>query len=186
MIASTTYIGLGSNIGPSEKILCQALAQIHQLPQTKLTRISAFYRSKPVGPQDQPDFINAVACIKTDLSPNDLLLTLNQIEQQYGRKRTKRWGPRTIDLDILLYDQLMIQTEVLTIPHVELTNRTFVLCPLLEIAPDLTMPDGLAIKDLLAKFGRNQYPMAIFPDPPVLYDLRTTLLAQTCTTPTKI
>lgn len=150
------YIALGSNLAQPIQQLNQALQAIAHLPNTQLNRVSSFYQSKPLGPQDQPDYVNAVACITTDFAPLELLEQLQQIEQQQGRIRLRRWGERTLDLDILLYDDLVLQTERLTIPHYDMQNREFVIIPLIEIAPDLILPNGKKLEDLAEKFvGHN-------------------------------
>lgn len=150
------YIALGSNLAQPIQQLNQALQAIAHLPNTQLNRVSSFYQSKPLGPQDQPDYVNAVACITTDFAPLELLEQLQKIEQQQGRIRLRRWGERTLDLDILLYDDLVLQTERLTIPHYDMQNREFVIIPLLEIAPDLILPNGKKLEDLAEKFvGHN-------------------------------
>ncbi|TCK01912.1 2-amino-4-hydroxy-6-hydroxymethyldihydropteridine diphosphokinase [Volucribacter psittacicida] len=146
------YIALGSNLAQPIQQLNQALQAIAHLPNTQLNRVSSFYQSKPLGPQDQPDYVNAVACIITDFAPFELLEQLQKIEQQQGRIRLRRWGERTLDLDILLYDDLVLQTERLTIPHYDMQNREFVIIPLIEIAPDLILPNGKKLKDLAEKF----------------------------------
>jgi 2-amino-4-hydroxy-6-hydroxymethyldihydropteridine diphosphokinase len=109
---------------------------------------SPFYRSKPVGPQDQPDFVNGAALLDTRLEPLALLDHLQAIEQAHGRQRLKRWGPRTLDLDLLLYGSQTFEDERLTLPHPELSNRDFVLQPLLDLTPDLALPDGRTIASL--------------------------------------
>ncbi len=132
----TVFIGLGSNIENPLEQLRQAKSAIAQLSQTYIIAASSLYQSKPVGPQDQPDFLNAVLCIATEFSPQQLLAALQQIEQQQGRQRIQHWGPRTLDLDILLFDDQMIDQPDLKIPHPEMLNRAFVLVPLAEIAPE--------------------------------------------------
>ena len=149
------YIALGSNLSaPSDqlKIALQALAT---LSQTQLLKVSSFYCSKPLGPQDQPDFINAVAAIETALSPLELLDQLQQIEQQQGRIRQRRWGERTLDLDILLYGNQVIDSERLTVPHYDMTNREFVIIPLYEIAAELVLPNGQRLGELAMQFQQH-------------------------------
>ncbi|WP_020396711.1 2-amino-4-hydroxy-6-hydroxymethyldihydropteridine diphosphokinase [Thiolinea disciformis] len=144
------YIGLGSNLGDSLSTLQAALNRLHQHANISLHKTSSFYRSKPVGPQDQPDYINAVAELETDLSAVHLLKVLLAVEQDYGRVREAglRWGPRTLDLDLLLYGNETIDLPQLRVPHPFLTEREFVLIPLLEIAPDLCLPQGERLSDL--------------------------------------
>ncbi|MEX1199960.1 MAG: 2-amino-4-hydroxy-6-hydroxymethyldihydropteridine diphosphokinase [Methylophaga sp.] len=134
------YIGLGSNLeAPAEQIKT-ALTDLQSLPATQLLKTSSLYASPPMGPQDQPDYINAVALLDTTLSAHDLLNALQAIEQQHGRQRKRHWGERTLDLDILLYGQQMIEDERLSVPHPGLTQRAFVIYPLLEIAGDINIP----------------------------------------------
>lgn len=143
------YVALGSNLLNPLQQVEQALQELKQLPNTELKKVSRIYQSAAIGP-DQDDFINAVALLETDLSPLALLNALQTLEQLHQRERIQHWGPRTLDLDILLYDQQVIQSERLTIPHAFLTQRAFVLLPLLDINPDLQLPDGSYIKHYLA------------------------------------
>ena len=150
------YIGLGANLEQPVAQLQQAVQALKQLAQSTLVAVSGFYGSKPMGPQDQPDYVNAVAAIDTTLTAEQLLDALQQIEQQQGRKRkAERWGPRTLDLDILLYGNQVIATERLTVPHYGLRVREFVLYPLYEIAPQLNLPDGTVLSSLLAQVSQN-------------------------------
>jgi 2-amino-4-hydroxy-6-hydroxymethyldihydropteridine diphosphokinase len=134
------FIGLGSNLGESRDQLRQAIADIGRLPDTRLLAQSALYRSAPVGYLDQPDFVNAVVKIATSLTPQQLLSALLHIELRHGRERTFHNAPRTLDLDVLLYDDLQMHEPGLTIPHPQMHSRAFVLQPLLEIAPDCAIP----------------------------------------------
>lgn len=134
------FIGLGSNLGESCDQLRLAIADIDHLPGTRLLASSAFYRSAPVGYLDQPDFVNAVVKIETDLAPRQLLSALLGIERKHGRERTFANAPRTLDLDVLLYGDLQIDEPGLTIPHPHMHRRAFVLQPLLDIAPDCMIP----------------------------------------------
>ncbi|TNG94109.1 2-amino-4-hydroxy-6-hydroxymethyldihydropteridine diphosphokinase [Pasteurellaceae bacterium USgator11] len=149
---SAVYIALGSNLDNPTAQLQSAVRALDALPNTQVTAVSAFYRSKPLGPQDQPDFINAVAAIETALLPLDLLDHLQHIEQQQGRVRLRRWGERTLDLDILLYGDLVIESERLSVPHYDMANREFVIVPLYEIAPRLRLPNGEKLTGLADKF----------------------------------
>lgn len=142
------YIGLGSNLEDPAAQLAAALSALAALPDTRLIAQSPFYRSKPVGPQDQPDFVNGAALLETGLNPLALLDHLQAIEQAHGRKRLKHWGPRTLDLDLLLFGDQSINNDRLTVPHAELANRDFVLQPLLDLTPDLTLPDGRDLSSL--------------------------------------
>ncbi len=136
MTTHTVYIGLGANLNQPLEQLRQAKIAIAQLPKTFIVATSSIYQSQPLGPQDQPDFLNAVLQITTEFSPQELLIALQTIEQQQGRQRTQHWGPRTLDLDILLFDDQIIDQADLKIPHPEMLNRAFVLVPLAEIAPE--------------------------------------------------
>lgn len=142
-----TYIGLGSNLNNPEQQVKDAIDRLSRLSRSSLIAVSPFYASKPMGPQDQPDYVNAVAALDTDLSPLELLERLQFIERQQGRVRIIRWGARTIDLDILLYGNQVLQSETLTIPHPGIKDRPFVIQPLLDIAPDLVLPDGTVLKE---------------------------------------
>ncbi|AWX13138.1 2-amino-4-hydroxy-6-hydroxymethyldihydropteridine diphosphokinase [Mergibacter septicus] len=150
------YIGLGSNLADPIAQLQQAVKNLATLPDTEVVTVSGFYRSKPLGPQDQPDYINAVLALKTNLSPLTLLEKLQQIEQQQGRIRLRRWGERTLDLDILLYNQEVIQTERLVVPHYDMHNRAFVILPLYQIAPNLILPTGQALAELAKQFDLKE------------------------------
>jgi 2-amino-4-hydroxy-6-hydroxymethyldihydropteridine diphosphokinase len=131
------YIGLGSNLEHPIDQVTQAFDELAALPKSRLINRSSLYRSKPVGPQDQPDFINAVAKLETELEPIALLDHLQQIEQAHHRKRLQHWGPRTLDLDLLLYGDQQIETPRLTVPHTQMTKRAFVLVPLRELDPQI-------------------------------------------------
>jgi len=136
------YIGLGSNMGNPILNLETALKRIDGIEGTRITAASSVYETEPVGYEKQAWFHNCVAEIDTVLSPEELLHTLQEIENDLGRVRVIRWGPRTIDLDILLYDQMSINTERLIIPHPRMAERAFVMVPLVEIAPGAEFPDG--------------------------------------------
>jgi 2-amino-4-hydroxy-6-hydroxymethyldihydropteridine diphosphokinase len=134
------YIGLGSNLEDPQSQLSRAFADIDKLPDTRVVARSSLYRSAPIGLVDQPDFVNAVVKIATSLTPQALLKALLHIEHQHGRERTFRNAPRTLDLDVLLYDDVRLHEHGLTIPHPQMHLRAFVLRPLLEIAPDVSIP----------------------------------------------
>lgn len=136
------YIGLGSNLGEPRQQLLQAIEELAGLPVTSLMACSSLYRSEPLGPGDQPEYLNAVAELRTQLPAESLLEKLLEIETRHGRRRTsRRWEPRTLDLDLLLYGQSVLNAPRLQVPHPELAKRSFVLYPLLEIAgPDLYVP----------------------------------------------
>lgn len=127
-----------------------AIKSLGDIQSTSMIRTSSLYKSKPVGPQDQDDYINAVAELETRLSPSELLDALQEIEDEHGRVRAERWGPRTLDLDILLYGDAIIQNDRLTIPHPEIKNRSFVLVPLAEINIDCVIPNTGRVTDLIA------------------------------------
>ncbi|MDG6881940.1 2-amino-4-hydroxy-6-hydroxymethyldihydropteridinepyrophosphokinase [Phocoenobacter uteri] len=147
------YIALGSNLN-------NPLDQLHQavkfLQHFANFQISSFYGSKPLGPQDQPDYVNAVASFDTDLSPLELLDYLQDIENQQGRVRLRRWGERTLDLDILLFGKNIIKNDRLIVPHYDMHNREFVIVPLYELNPDLILPNGESLKALYQQFENHQ------------------------------
>jgi 2-amino-4-hydroxy-6-hydroxymethyldihydropteridine diphosphokinase len=136
----TAFVGLGSNLGRPVSQVRDALHELDALQGTRLMHRSSLYRSAPLGPVRQPDYINAVAMLETRLAPYALLDRLQAIEQDHGRVRGRRWGPRTLDLDLLLFGDRRIASERLRVPHPEIARRPFVLFPLNEIAPDLTLP----------------------------------------------
>jgi len=143
------YIGLGSNLAEPAEQLRQALAALQQLPRTCLAAVSSFYVSDSLLP-GQPRYSNAVAALDTELQPLQLLDALQAIELDQGRERVERWGPRTLDLDILLFGQRLIDEPRLHVPHYQMHLRAFVLYPLAEIAADLELPDGRPLGELLA------------------------------------
>ena len=148
------WIGLGSNLdGPREHVAC-ALEELDRLPLTRRVAGSRLYASRPVGPADQPDFVNAVAHLATRLSPLALLDQLQALEQRHGRVRGRRWGPRTLDLDLLLYDDRRLALPRLTLPHPQMVRRAFVLVPLAELAPSLAL-DGQPLARLVAELDRD-------------------------------
>lgn len=150
------FIGLGSNLEAPVAQVRRAIAALRQLPQTRLTAISHLYRSTPMGPAGQPDYINAVAMLDTRLEPLELLDALQAIEHDQGRVRgAERWGPRTLDLDLLLYGTECIASERLQVPHPGLGERNFVLYPLAELSPELVLPDGRSMRQLLAATPRE-------------------------------
>lgn len=150
------YIAIGSNLDDPLQKVQSAIRELQQLPNTKPIAVSSFYRSKPMGPQDQPDYLNAVIALDTELLPETLLKRTQSIELMHGRvRKADRWGPRTLDLDIMLYGQQVIQTTHLTIPNYGLKEREFVLYPLAEIAPQLRFPDGELLSDRLQRVAKN-------------------------------
>lgn len=144
------YTGLGSNLENPIQQLNNAVLALQQLPQSHVLMVSPFYQSPPMGDVEQPDFVNAVVSIETQLSPPLLLQFFFAIELQQKRIRTQHWGPRTLDIDVLLYDNEQWSTPYLQIPHAGIKMRAFVLYPLLDIAPDLCLPTGEWIADLKA------------------------------------
>ncbi|GAB5604531.1 2-amino-4-hydroxy-6-hydroxymethyldihydropteridine diphosphokinase [Sideroxyarcus sp. TK5] len=139
-MSHTAFIGLGSNLAEPAAQVNHALRALGELPQTRLLKVSSLYRSAPVGYLDQPDFINAVAQVETGLAPRALLDALLALELECGRTREFKDAPRTLDLDVLMYDDLVHHEHGLTVPHPQMHLRAFVLLPLLEIAPDCIIP----------------------------------------------
>ncbi len=154
-MTTTAYIALGSNLGNPQQQLTCAVSALQQLPQSEFLALSPWYQSKPHGPVSQPDYLNGVAAIATELPPTELLQQLQTIENNQGRIRAERWGPRTLDLDILLYGNKIIELPELSIPHPAMKQRNFVLLPLADIAPELVLPDGTALQQLLENTGTD-------------------------------
>ncbi len=136
----TAFVGLGSNLGGPIAQVREAMRELDELPHTHRISQSRLYHSSPLGPAGQPPYVNAVAMLHTSLAPDALLAGLHDIEQRHGRQRSERWGPRTLDLDLLLFGEQQIATPRLRVPHPELHRRDFVLVPLFELAPDLYLP----------------------------------------------
>jgi 2-amino-4-hydroxy-6-hydroxymethyldihydropteridine diphosphokinase len=143
------YVGIGANLGDARAAVTDALARLARLPATRLCAQSASYRTAPIDSSGD-DYINAVACVDTDLSPHELLAALFEIEQAHGRERPYRNAPRTLDLDLLLYGDQVIATPTLTVPHPRMLERAFVLAPLLEIAPGIEVPGRGPARDFAA------------------------------------
>jgi 2-amino-4-hydroxy-6-hydroxymethyldihydropteridine diphosphokinase len=155
---ATVYIGLGSNLGDRQKNIDDAIQMLAQLEGTRIVKSTDSLQTKPLGPADQNDFLNAAAKIQTILEPKQLLDNIKNIEKKLGRKNTKRWGPRSIDIDILLYNDQIINTEHLTIPHPQMHLRTFVLDSLCRLDPDIIHPLlGLNVKSLKSRLNGNDY-----------------------------
>lgn len=145
------FLGLGSNLGEREKFLNRAVGELKKLHDTKIVWASSVYETDPVGKTDQPKFLNAAVELETQLEPKQLHADTRDIESRLGRTATERWGPREIDIDILLYDGLVYADEEVTVPHPEMERRKFVLVPLREIAPDLVHPvSWMTMEELVA------------------------------------
>ncbi len=145
------FIGLGSNMHTPEQQVGSALEELERLEDTEIVEHSSLYRSKPVGPQDQADFINAVAKLETQLTPIQLLDAMQALENKHERKRELHWGPRTLDLDILAYGNDVIDSARLSVPHPEIANRSFVLIPWAEIDPDWEIVGLGRVHELIGK-----------------------------------
>lgn len=143
-MSTITYIGLGSNLGDSRQILLEAVQKLATLGRVKTSKL---YQSPPMGPQDQPNYLNAVAQLETELAPLILLDELQRFEQESGRVRLRHWGERTLDLDLLVYGQELIQNERLTVPHAGLFERDFVVIPLLDLDENIQIK-AQRLKDL--------------------------------------
>ncbi|MDP3391274.1 MAG: 2-amino-4-hydroxy-6-hydroxymethyldihydropteridine diphosphokinase [Methylococcaceae bacterium] len=147
----TAFIGLGSNLATPSQQINGARSAIAATAGIQELTFSSLYQSAPMGPKDQPDYVNAVMAIATELTPTALLHCLQGIENEHGRVRTgERWGPRTLDLDLLLYGDQQIHLPDLIVPHIGIADREFVLYPLYEIAPDLHVPGKGRLSDLVA------------------------------------
>jgi len=144
------YIAVGSNLSAPLEQVNAAIQALADIPQSRVVAVSSFYRTPPLGPQDQPDYLNAAVALETALDAESLLDNTQRIELQQGRERkAERWGPRTLDLDIMLFGDAIIRTGRLTVPHYDMKNRGFMLWPLIEIAPQLTFPTGESLKAVL-------------------------------------
>ncbi|EGT5183312.1 2-amino-4-hydroxy-6-hydroxymethyldihydropteridine diphosphokinase [Cronobacter sakazakii] len=146
------FIALGSNLAEPLTQVNNALAALARIPGSRIVATSSFYRTPPLGPQDQPDYLNAAVALETTLSAEALLDNTQRIELEQGRvRKAERWGPRTLDLDIMLFGDATINTERLIVPHYDMKNRAFMLLPLSEIAPALRFPDGERLADVLER-----------------------------------
>ncbi|HCN96891.1 MULTISPECIES: 2-amino-4-hydroxy-6-hydroxymethyldihydropteridine diphosphokinase [Leclercia] len=151
------YIAIGSNLASPLEQVNAAVQALGDIPQTRVVALSSFYRTPPLGPQDQPDYLNAAIALDTALNAEALLDNTQRIELQQGRvRKEERWGPRTLDLDIMLFGDAVINTERLTVPHYDMKRRGFMLWPLFEIAPDLIFPDGESLSALLAQLNAEK------------------------------
>ena len=146
---TAVYLGLGSNQNNPYQQISTAIRALNELPDSHIVKTSSIYTSKPVGPQDQPDYLNAAVLLETGLPAHELLPALQSIENRQGRERTRRWGPRTIDLDILLFGEQVIKSNDLVVPHPEMHRRGFVLVPLAELTPHLQIPGHGRVDQLL-------------------------------------
>ena len=154
MSAVTAYLGLGANLDDPARQVRRAFDELAALPASRLVSRSPLYKSPPLGPPDQPDYINAVAALETTLPPLELLAALRAIEVRHGRTRVgSRWGPRSLDLDILLYGDLMLDSPELRLPHPGLHERAFVLYPLYDVAPELEVPGRGRVRELRARLA---------------------------------
>ena len=154
MTPVTAYVGLGANLDDPVQQVRRACEGLKSIVSTRVLACSPLYRSAPLGPQDQPDFINAVAALETALPALELLAALRDIETRHGRRRDgTRWGPRTLDLDVLLYGDLRQETPELTLPHPGLHERAFVLYPLCDVAPELQVPGHGSVRALHGRLG---------------------------------
>lgn len=148
------YIALGSNQASPLDQVNAAITALGEIPQSRIVAVSSLYRTPPLGPPDQPDYLNAAVALETALTPEILLDHTQRIELQQGRvRKAERWGPRTLDLDIMLFGNLTLNTERLTVPHYDMKNRGFMLWPLFEIAPDLHFPDGTSLQEILTNLN---------------------------------
>ncbi|WP_003544974.1 2-amino-4-hydroxy-6-hydroxymethyldihydropteridine diphosphokinase [Desulfotomaculum nigrificans] len=150
------YIGLGSNMGDRQGYIRTALQRLDQQPEIKLLRVASLYETAPWGNTNQQWFLNTVAELDTTLSPQELLQVLLAIESELGRVRVEHWGPRTIDLDLLLYGQEEINLPQLVVPHPRMTERAFVLVPLAELCPDMVLREGQSVQSLARQVALDQ------------------------------
>jgi 2-amino-4-hydroxy-6-hydroxymethyldihydropteridine diphosphokinase len=156
-VRNIAYLSIGSNLGDRLETFRKAFQLLSESPHIKLVSCSSLYETDPIGYEDQDCFLNAVLKVKTDLEPEQLLHACMKIEQDLGRKREIRWGPRTLDLDILLYNHENIETEILSVPHPRMHERAFVIVPLMEVDPDISLPQMHApLSDLLEQISDKE------------------------------
>ena len=152
----SAFVALGANLGDPRAQIERAVAALSQLPNSRLIACSPLYGSIPMGPSDQPDYVNGVAWLETDLTAHELLDQTQRIELEHGRvRKAERWGPRTLDLDLLLFGNQQVADSRLTVPHYGMKERAFVLVPLFDLAPDLQLPCGSWLRDLVASCDRS-------------------------------
>ena len=152
----SAFVALGANLGDPCAQIERAVAALSQLPNSRLIACSPLYGSIPMGPSDQPDYVNGVAWLETDLTAHELLDQTQRIELEHGRvRKAERWGPRTLDLDLLLFGNQQLADSRLTVPHYGMKERAFVLVPLFDLAPDLQLPCGSWLRDLVASCDRS-------------------------------
>ncbi len=155
-MSELVYIGLGANLNDPYETIRSAISALSELPCCEFVAPSRIYSSKPMGPVNQPDYVNAVVLLKTSLSAHEVFQLTCELEQKHGRVRDgEHWGPRTLDLDILLYGQHIIKDEQLTVPHYGLQDREFVVFPLLDISPELVLPCGTRLQNVASKLSLN-------------------------------
>ena len=155
MTTRTAYLALGSNMGEKAANLRKAVRLLEESGSCRVVARSSIYRTRPVGVEDQPDFLNAVIELRTSLSPPELLRLCLAVEERVGRERTIRWGPRVIDIDILLYEGVSLKGPDLVIPHPRMLERAFVLVPLAQIAPDIELDRGLTAREAAERIASD-------------------------------
>jgi 2-amino-4-hydroxy-6-hydroxymethyldihydropteridine diphosphokinase len=167
---SYAWVGIGSNIGDRADYIEKALAAMEALPETEVTAVSSLYDTAPVGAADQPRYLNAVAELSTEIPPVELMRSLLAIEADCGRVREERWGPRTLDLDLILYDDVEMDTPELALPHPRARGRAFVLVPLAEVSPDKCFPgDTVTVSRIVEGLGDLDTHIRPVAEPPELY-----------------
>lgn len=153
---SKVHIALGSNLENPIKNVQVAINDISFIPNSTVVKVSSFYETLPYGIINQPNFINVVILLQTNLIPEELLYNTQNIEKKYNRKKIEKWGPRILDIDILLFDNLLLNSSRLIIPHYDLENRSFFIIPLIEITPNICFPNGELMIEKSKKFNLNK------------------------------